>query len=92
MAFFVHWTPPYSTTLLCFDLPRHMRVSFQSALSSSIDNTDLSDPYSMFSIVIYELLSLYNDSVWSLRNHICAVEAVGPLLLHYELMDHKLMD
>ena len=86
MGFFVHWIPPHSTTLLCFDLLEHMKVSFQSALPSSISDPDLTDPYSVFGIVIYELLSLYNDSVWSLRNHICSVEAVSPVILHYPLM------
>ncbi|KAF2189291.1 hypothetical protein K469DRAFT_747989 [Zopfia rhizophila CBS 207.26] len=50
------------------------------------DNTDLSDPYSIFSIVVYELLSLYNDSVWSLRNHICGVEATRPQDPNYPLL------
>lgn len=86
MGFFVHWTPPYSTTLLCFDLPGHMKASFQSALSSSMDNNDLSDPYSIFSIVLFELLSIYNDSVWSMRNHICDVEATRAPDLNYPLL------
>ncbi|KAF2181367.1 hypothetical protein K469DRAFT_713803 [Zopfia rhizophila CBS 207.26] len=63
-----------------------MKVSFQSALPSSIDNPDLTDPYSVFGIVIYELLSLYNDSVWSLRNHICSVEATWPQDPNYPLL------
>ena len=87
MGIFVHWTPSHSTTLLCFDLPGHMKVSSQSALSSNMDNADLSDPYSIFSIVLYELLFLYNESVWSLRNHIRGVESVSPLLLHCQLMN-----
>ncbi|KAF2793701.1 hypothetical protein K505DRAFT_325278 [Melanomma pulvis-pyrius CBS 109.77] len=55
-----------------------MKASFQSALPSSIANPDLTDPYSVFGIVIHELLSLYNESVWSLRTHICSVEAARP--------------
>jgi hypothetical protein len=76
MGIFVHWTP-HSTTLLCFDFPRHMKTSFRIAVSSSAGSADFSDPYSIYSIVVSELLSLYNDSVWSLRNHICDVEAVS---------------
>ncbi|KAH7350407.1 hypothetical protein BKA66DRAFT_476291 [Pyrenochaeta sp. MPI-SDFR-AT-0127] len=78
MGFFVHWTPPCSTTLLCFDLPEHMKASFQSALQSVTEKSDLIDPYAVFGTVIHEILSLYNDSVWSLRNHICSMEAVRP--------------
>ena len=77
MGFFVHWTPPHSTTILCFDLPEPLQASIQSALTSSVDKTEFSDPYSVFSVLLDEILSLYNTSVWSLRNHICAAEAVG---------------
>lgn len=83
MGFFVHWEPPNSTTILCFDVPNNMKESVKSALLSNTDGLDLTDPYAVFGIIIYEVISLYNDSVWSLRNHICIVEAVSPLLLRY---------
>jgi hypothetical protein len=80
MGFFVHWTP-HSTTILCFDLPEHLKVSLQSALTSSTDKPDFSNPYSVFPVLLYELLSLYDSSVWSIRNHICDWEAVSLYML-----------
>ena len=76
MGFFVHWTPPHSTKILCFDLPDHLQAILQSALTSNLDKIDFYNPYSVFSMLLYELLSLYDVSVWSLRNHICDWEAV----------------
>lgn len=75
IGFFIHWTPPHNTKILCFDLPEHMQMSLRSALMSSA-NTDLSDPYSIFSVIFYQVLTLYDNSVWSIRNHICNWESV----------------
>ena len=76
MGFFIHWTPPHSTIILCFDLPEHLQTTIRSALASSTYKINFSDPYSVFSVLSYELLSLYDSSVWSIRNHICDWEAV----------------
>jgi hypothetical protein len=76
MGFLVHWTP-LSTTVLCIDLPQHLQASIQTALMSSIDRTRFSNPYSIFVVLFSEVLSLYDNSVWSIRNHICDWEAVA---------------
>ncbi|KAF2181128.1 hypothetical protein K469DRAFT_590272 [Zopfia rhizophila CBS 207.26] len=68
----IHWTP-HSTTIPCFDLPEHLQMAIHSALASSKDN--YTDRYSVLSVLFYELLSLYDSSVWSVRNHICDWEA-----------------
>lgn len=83
MGFFVHWQPPQSTTMLCFDVPVQMRESLLPVLSSNVTNANLSDPYALFSTVVYELISLYNDSVWSLRNHVSAIEAVSIMIVFW---------
>ncbi|OCK73236.1 purine and uridine phosphorylase, partial [Lepidopterella palustris CBS 459.81] len=75
MCLFVHWTPPHSTTILCFDLPKQLQTLVQSALTSNPDMTGCSDPYSVFSVILYNVLCLYDNSVWSIRNHICEWEA-----------------
>lgn len=77
MGFFVHWEPHSGATIFCFDLPPHFQGSIQSAFTSSTGNVVLSDPYSIFAILLHELLPLYDNSVWSLRNHICGWEAVS---------------
>lgn len=78
MGFVVHWKAPRSVSILCFDLPEHLRSSLRSALSQKTEDIDLINPYTILSIILDEMFTLYDDSVWSLRNHICRVELVGP--------------
>ncbi|RYP60604.1 hypothetical protein DL770_009958 [Monosporascus sp. CRB-9-2] len=86
MGFFVHWTPPSSTIVLCFDLPQHFQILVKLALTSSADKINFSDPYSIFAVVLHELLSLYDNSVWSIRNHICNWEAARQQEPDYSLL------
>ena len=75
MGFFTCWTQSGPTTLLCFDLPAKSREDIQSMFTSQI--IPRSCPYTMFSLVSDALLRLYDDSVWSVRNHISQWEAVS---------------
>jgi len=76
MGFFVHWTPPNSTTVICFDLPKHLQASIRLALARVTDDIDFGDPYAVLAVLLNEVLCLYDDSVWSLRNHISNWEVV----------------
>ena len=78
MGFFSYWNPSGSVSLLCFDQPSQMRLSIQSTFRSQEINKFA--PYSVFPIILDELIRLYNDSVWSIRNHICHWEAVSYIL------------
>ncbi|KAL8669047.1 MAG: hypothetical protein Q9168_006347 [Polycauliona sp. 1 TL-2023] len=51
-------------------------VTVRETLSSKQTKFDYADPYSVFSIIVYDILMLYDVSVWSMRNHICKWEAV----------------
>lgn len=83
MCFFVHWTP-LSTTIFCFDLPEPLQpTTVKSALTSNMEKIDFSDPYAVFSVLLYELVSLYDSSVWSIRNHICEWESVCLITTSY---------
>lgn len=75
IGFLVHWIPPHNTTILCFDVPEHMRISLQLALTRNM-KIDFHDPYSVFSVILYELLTLYDKSIWAIRDHICSWESV----------------
>jgi hypothetical protein len=85
MGFFASWKPLGLLTLICFDLP----TKSQSKLQSMIDShtVDISNPYSAFLLILDELLRLYDDSVWSIRNHISQWEAVSRAL-RYFFADH----
>lgn len=68
MGFFTYWHPSGATTLLCFDLPAKMRTAVQSVFASHA--VDHACPHSLFALLSEELVRRYNDSVWSIRNHI----------------------
>ena len=76
MGFFVHWKPSQTTTVLCFDTPEKLQSLLGSALRRNDSNIDTADPYSLLSTLIDQVIALYDDSVWSMRNHVCAAEAV----------------
>ena len=76
MGFFVHWKPSKTTTVLCFDTPEKLQSLLETALRRNGSNVDTADPYSLLSTLIDQVIALYDDSVWSMRNHVCAAEAV----------------
>ncbi|KAK7191834.1 vegetative incompatibility protein HET-E-1 [Paraphaeosphaeria sporulosa] len=73
MGFFASWTPSGSITLLCFDLPVTLEKDIQSMFCSQ--GVSRWCPYAVFSLVSDALLRLYDDSVWTVRNHISQWEA-----------------
>lgn len=76
MGFCIDWKPPNCTTVLCLDAPDGMRQALKSKLiDTQFINTTC--PSSLFIIVFEEVLILYNNSVWAMRNHISAWEAVS---------------
>jgi hypothetical protein len=42
----------------------------------------MSDPYFIFAVIMKELVVVYDNSVWAIRNHICNWEAVRRLDHH----------
>lgn len=42
-----------------------------------LQSVDTADPYAVFAVILDELLWLYDNSVWLIRNHISQWEAVG---------------
>lgn len=78
----IHWTPPSSTTIICFDFPPRLPALIETALRASMAEIDFSDPYSPLLVIIRELLILYDNSVWSIRNHIANWEGVSLSIKH----------
>lgn len=76
MGFHIHWTLSGGIKMLCFDVPEEVQEFIQVALSSDAARIDFHDPFSPLLIAIREILTLYNTSVWAIRNHICQCEAV----------------
>ncbi|KAK4443975.1 hypothetical protein QBC34DRAFT_488113 [Podospora aff. communis PSN243] len=86
MSLFVRWTPA-STTILCFDLPEPAKASVRNTLLSRAESLTHSDPYAILAaVLIPEIVALYDNSVWSIRNHICEWEATRKDELDYGLL------
>jgi len=75
MGLFIYWNQSGSITLLCFDVPTKVHVEIEAMLGSQ--TVDYSCPYATLTIVIDAVTRLYDDSVWSNRNHISQWEAVS---------------
>jgi hypothetical protein len=79
MGFVTCWNASGHLTLLCFDVPAKSQTVIQSVFcSQSVDTTC---PHAVFAVISDELLRLYDNSVWSIRNHISQWEAVGLALV-----------
>lgn len=75
MGFVTCWNASGHVTLLCFDVPAKSQSVIQSMFCSLTVNTIC--PYAVFTVISDELLRLYDNSVWSIRNHISQWEAVS---------------
>jgi hypothetical protein len=62
--------------ILCLGFPEQLQTSICSALEDGVQGLEASDPWAIISVILREILVLYTDSVWSLRNHICKCETV----------------
>lgn len=76
IGFFTTWLPADHHVILCFDLPFALQSRLQSSIISNQDNISLNDPYSLHTIIVEEVLSLFDISVWSLRDSVRMVEKV----------------
>lgn len=89
MGFIACWNPPGLITLVCFDVPERTQSNIQSLFGAN--TVDTSSPYAAFALISNALLRLYDDSVWSIRNHISQWEAVShPTLFVSERTRKKL--
>lgn len=75
MGFIACWNPSGLITLVCFDVPERTQSNIQSLFGAN--TVDTSSPYAAFALISNALLRLYDDSVWSIRNHISQWEAVS---------------
>ncbi|CAI4212727.1 unnamed protein product [Parascedosporium putredinis] len=87
MTFFAHWTPSQDTiTILCLNLPDIARDGLCEALNTCASKVDLKDPYSITVFLVHQVLRLYDDSVWSIRDHVCEWESNRPREPNYGVL------
>lgn len=72
-TFFTTWTPIGTHTILCFDVNPKFHDVIHSALQSEIDKM-ISDVYLIHSTLVSLILKFYDESVWTLRDHVRDIE------------------
>lgn len=75
MSFHTKWTPT-SSVILCFDVPMTSQMRIHQALVSRQQRLDLRDIYTGHVIVLDEILVLFDESVWALRDEVRRIEKV----------------
>lgn len=76
MSFFTTWTAG-SMTSFCFDVPKTAQIRIHQTLASRAQPIDLEDVYANHVILLDEILVLYNESVWALRDGLRQIEKVS---------------
>ena len=77
MSFFALSTTPGRTTVICFDAPDHFRSRLFAALKSASQSLNEPDIYQLHAYVIEQVLILYDDSVWAIRDVVRNAENVS---------------
>ena len=76
MAFFASWTPHKASILFCFDVPQALQAHLTETLLFSNDwNT--TSIYSLHTVVIDGVSTLYDHAVWAVRDVVRNIEVVS---------------
>jgi len=72
----VHWIPDKPVKVFLFDIPEPLkRVLKASLVEKAFEPTDTDGPYLLFWKISSAILSLYDKSVWAIRDHVSRWEA-----------------
>ncbi|KAI9739797.1 MAG: hypothetical protein M1834_006518 [Cirrosporium novae-zelandiae] len=74
VGFFTRWTSPNRNVVLCFGIPPGEKKQLQTSLKTNWNEYGCFDPYFLHSIINYEILVLYDRSIWSMRDVIRKIE------------------
>lgn len=75
MSFYTKWTPS-SSVILCFDVPKTSQMRTHQAVVSHQQQLNFKDIYAGHVLVLDEILALFDESVWALRDEVRRVEKV----------------
>src|SRR4051812_39593150 len=67
----IQWTPFKNVIVLCFGLPPSLKNSF-----SNLAELRLDDPFSFYTILVEDVLKLYDKALWSWRDRVRDLEQV----------------
>ena len=74
MGFFTRWDHSGHCKVLCIDTPKELPSKLKEVLTKS--PLDLKDPFAMHAPLIDQIVKLYDDSVWAIRDPIRKIEKV----------------
>ena len=77
LTFVASYTAQNGLTVLCFDIPVHIKMALKKSFQEDGACADIQDPYAMLVRIMEQVITLYDDSVWTIRNHVCLSEAVS---------------
>ncbi|KAI9783530.1 MAG: hypothetical protein M1839_003700 [Geoglossum umbratile] len=78
MGFFTYWDHSSRCKVLCIDTPKDLPSRLMEVLEKS--PPDRRDPFAMHAPLIDQIVRLYDDSVWAIRDPIRKIEKVSPSL------------
>jgi hypothetical protein len=73
----ISWNAERGVTIIVLDAPTQMKSALRVSLQEHAEGLDMTDPYALLTELIEQMISLYTDSIWSIRNHVCHCESVG---------------
>ena len=74
MGFFTRWLHSGSGSVVCFNVPAPFQKSIIDALEFIPEDAIACDAYAFHTLIADEVVKLYDDSVWRIRNVIRKVE------------------
>jgi hypothetical protein len=75
MSFHTRWTPN-STINFCFDVPKASQFRLHQALASRQHPLDTKDIYASHVTILDEIVTVFDESVWALRDGVRGIEKV----------------
>jgi hypothetical protein len=75
MTFFTRWEQNHSI-FLCIDAPDNTQSMLEIALSRNFSTLNLMDPFSMYIPLIDHIITVYDRSVWGIRDLVRPIEKV----------------
>src|SRR4051812_47834229 len=75
MTFFARWEPGHFMAV-CVDTPDNLLADLEQGLSTEPETLDLSDPFALYIPLTDQIIMLYDQSVWGIRDLIRRIEKV----------------
>lgn len=76
LGFFTSWLSSKNSVALCFDLPPLLKQSLSSSLTDPKNTIQLGDPFVFHSLLIPEVVVIYDAALWACRDVIRDLEKV----------------